>query len=317
MDVFTHFVLPYCLMWALRRPVRERVAAGVGGVAPDMDVVTALVGLVDDRVWFLGHRGLSHSAVGAPLYALAFAGFLTLPHWGRRWPRLQALRFDARMLVLAALFSYTHLVLDGVTMWGVPLAFPWSSQRYSLDWYFYSVAWAIPFSLAFLVLLWRQAPERRLKQAAALLVLAIVASGAARVAWRPHVDDAERTLPIGMEWQWATVKRDAAGYEVTTWSFGDARRVQVIPDHAPPNAEAQAAVDAARASPLAKGFLLYAGSPVATQVELAREGGWNVTFTDVMRRAETQGRAWAPAFFDDYGILTLRVDADGTVHEVE
>lgn len=315
MDVFTHFVLPFCVVWALRRPLRERLAAGVGGMAPDVDVATAVLGLLHDEVWFLGHRGLSHSALGAPLYALAFAGFLSLPYWGRRWPRLAALRFDARMLVLAALFSYTHLVLDGVTMWGIPLAFPWTSQRWSVDWYFYSVVWAIPFSAGFLWLLWRRAPERRLRQVAAVLVAVLVASGAARLAWRPGVDDAVRTFPSGMEWQWTTVREDGVGYELTTWSFGDARSVRVYPQDPPADPDEEAALQAALASPLTKGYFLYAGWPVTTQVQDAEEGGWLVTFTDLMHRAEANSRGWQPRFFEDYGVLRLHVDEEGNVRE--
>lgn len=317
MDVFTHFVLPYVALWLLRRPHRERLAAGVGGFAPDADVLTAPIGLVGDHVWFLGHRGLSHSLVGAPLYALAVCGVLALPWWSRRWPRMAALRFDARLVALAAAFSFTHLALDGVTMWGVPLLFPLASLRFSLDWYYYSVLWAVPFSAGFVWLLWRRAPEARLRQCAAILVALLVASGAARLAFRPHVEDAVRTFPTGLEWQWATVREAGVGYEATTWTFGKPGAVHAYANDAPTDAGEQRALDAARHSPLAKGFRLYAGWPIAEQVGRAEGGGWNVTFTDVMRRAEADGRRWSPPFLMEYGILRLHVDEAGNVREAD
>lgn len=313
MDLFSHFVLPFLLVWALRRPLRERLAAGIGGVAPDMDAATAVLGLLHDDIWFLGHRGVSHSLVGAPLYALAAAGLLSLPSWGERWPRLRALRFDARMLLLAALFSYTHLALDGLTMWGVPLLMPWSLQRFGLDWYFYSVVWAIPFSAAFVWLLWKGGREARLRQVGTILVVLLVLSGGVRLAWRPDAPDAIRVMPAGgVEWAWASVHAHPDGYEVQLWSFAKPGRTLIVEheDVLPP--DESKALEAARASSLGKGFVLYAGWPIAERVDPAPDGdGHDVTLTDVMRRAQLAERPSFLARLDDFGVVKLRVDADG------
>lgn len=317
MDVFTHFVVPYLLAWGLRLPKRERLAAGIGGYAPDMDAFTAVVGLASDDVYALGHRGLSHSLLGAPLYALGVALLVSLPFWGNRWPRLAALRFDRRMLLVALLASYTHLALDAVTMWGVPLLYPWSAQRFSVDWSFYSVLWAIPLSAAFVWLLWRRAPDRRLRQVGALLVAVILLSGAARLAWRPDDAGALRTFPIGLEWQWATVHERPGGYDVQTWSFGARGPGSFFPHEQPTGTAEREALERARSSSLAKGFLLYAGWPVAVQVDPVPgpDVAWEVTFTDVMRRAQfVAGNRFTPTL-DDFGVLVVRVDAQG-VREV-
>lgn len=316
MDLFSHFVLPYLAVWALRRPARERIAAGIGGVAPDMDAFTAPLGLLHDSIWFVGHRGLSHSLIGAPLYALVVAGVLTLPWWGRRWPRLAALRFTPAMLAVALLSSYSHLALDGITMWGVPLVFPFSLERWSVDWYFYSVAWAIPVSGAFLWLLWRRAPDARLKQAGVLLVAVLVLSGVVRAAYRPDVDDAVRVIPNGMEWQWASVHERAGGYEVRTWSWGAEEKGELFPVTRLDGQGARDAVQRARDSDLGKGFLLYAGWPVAVEVEATEGGAWNVTFTDVMRRAQMVDARWPWRAIEDYGRLGLVVD-EASVRERE
>lgn len=311
MDLFSHFVLPYLALWALGRPPRERIAAGIGGVAPDMDAFTAPLGLLHDGIWFVGHRGLSHTLVGAPLYALVAAGVLSVPWWGRRWPRLAALRFTPAMLVVALVFSYSHLALDGITMWGVPLLFPFSLARWSVDWYFYSVAWAIPVSAAFLWLLWRRAPPVRLKQVGVLLIAVLVLSGAVRAAYRPAPDDAIRVFPNGMEWQWASVHERAGGYEVKTWSWGLEDEGALFPATRLDGQAARDAVQRARDSDVGKGFLLYSGWPVAVEAEPAEAGAWNVTFTDVMRRAQMVDARWPWSAIEDYGRLELVVDAAG------
>lgn len=310
MDVFTHFAVPYLLAWLLGRPQRERLAAGIGGYAPDLDVLTGWIGLFGPAWEFFGHRGVSHSLVGAPLYAAAAVAILALPPWERKWPRMAAWEASPRLLLLAMAASYTHLALDLLTVWGVPLLYPWALDRFSLNWFSYGVMPALPVSA---YLAWRllrgTATERVLRGCAVALALVMVVAGTVRVATRPEVEGAESVQPGTLEWQWRTYERTDEGWDVTWWSFGRPTMERTYPTGLPADPEGQAALDAARDTDAYRAFRLYAYGPEAVQVE--RE--WNVTFLDLLARAQADGSAFRfrGAIDDDWGTLRMRVDVDG------
>lgn len=312
MDVFSHFALPFLLVWLLRRDRREALAVGVGGLAPDLDVLTAPFSLWDP-LYFLGHRGASHSLVGAPLYALGGVLLLRAPFWRRVLPIADEVRFGPRLALVAVLASYTHLALDATTMWGVPLLFPASALRFTTGWFFYSVVPMVPFS-AWLV--WRiargTATGRTLRVGGAVLLAALLVSGGVRAATRPVEGDI--VMPASGEWAWTSLERDGDGWRATFWSWG--RIVGNETYGGVPVAEGQhAALDAALAHPASRAFALYAGGPLLVQVDPRADGGHNVTFLDLMERTQADRAPWFP-FAEDAGILRFAV-VEGRAEEIE
>lgn len=316
MDVFTHFAVPYLLLWALRRPHRERLAAGLGGYAPDLDVLTAPLAHVFPDLYFLGHRGVSHTLLGAPLHALVLVGVLALPWWSRRWPRMEAYRFGPRLVLLAMVASYTHLVLDVVTMWGVPLLWPWSFDRFTTSWFFYGVPWLLPLSAW---LAWRALRDRAddafLRRVALALALVLVASGALRAATHPGTPEGGLAQPLALEWRWATFRPVPGGWEVTWWSAGAAEGTVTYPHDPPVSPEAVEALRRAQEDDLYRRFRLYAGGPVATVAERTPEGAYNLTFFDLMERAQLESQSGLFPRDEERGRLALEVLPDGTVRE--
>lgn len=312
MDLFTHFAVPYLVMWALGRPQAERLAAGLGGYAPDLDVLTGWVGLLGPEWELFGHRGVSHSLLGAPLYALGAMMLLALPPWERRWPRMAVWRFTPRLVAIAMLASLTHLALDFLTVWGVPLLFPWSLERFSLNGFFYGVLPAMGVS-GYLV--WRlargTAGEAVLRRCAVALVVVFVVVGAVRYASRPDVEGAESVQPGNMEWQWRTYERVEEGWKVTWWSFGRPTMDRLYLETLPTDAAGEAALARARDTAEYRAFRLYAYGPEAVEVEVEATGdAWNVTFVDLLARAQSDGARFRVAEWDE-GTLRLRVDAAG------
>lgn len=316
MDVFTHFAVPYLLLWGLRRPHRERLAAGLGGYAPDLDVLTVpLVHLFPD-LYYLGHRGVSHTLFGAPLHALFLVCVLALPWWSRRWPRMAEYRFGPRLVAIALLASYTHLALDLVTMWGVPLLWPWSFARFTTGWFFYSVLWALPVSAW---LAWRalrgRADERFLRGVAVALVVVFLASGTIRVVTYPGTPEGGVAQPLALDWQWATLRPVDGGWEVRWWSGGVPVGNVTYP-HAPPvTPEGVEALRRAEDTSLHRRFLMYAGGPVATVAERAPDGTYNLTFFDLMERAQLEAHTGFFPRDEERGMLALEVRPDGSVRE--
>lgn len=311
MDVFSHFAVPYLLMWIARRPHRERLAAAVGGYAPDADVLTAPLAALVPELYFLGHRGLSHTAIGAPLYALGVVLLLRLRLWSRWTRHAEPLRFGARLAVIALAFSYTHLALDATTMWGIPLGWPFSEERVTTGWLFYSVLLMVPPS-AYLVwkILRQEATPRRLRVAGALLLGGLVLAGGVRAATYPRGADADVWQPSSGEWTWTTLQRTSSGWNATFWSWGRAVGNATYAEVPPPTDDAFFALETAKASLPYRKFHLYAGGPEVVQVEEATPGQWNVTFLDLMVRAQVDR---APSWLhlgEDRGMLKLVVAGD-------
>lgn len=314
MDVFTHFAAPYLLLWLLGRPQRERLAGGIGGYAPDLDVLTGWIGLFGPEWEFFGHRGVSHSLVGAPLYALGAMALLALPPWARKWPRMAVWEFTPRLVLLAMAASLTHLGLDLLTVWGVPLLYPWALDRFSLNGYSYGV---MPATLVSGYLAWRlvrgTATDRVVRNCGVTLVVVLLVAGAVRLGTRPDVEGAESVQPGTLEWQWRTYARTDEGWEVTWWSFGKPTQNRTYPVALPRDPGGQAALEAARATEDYRAHRLYAYGPEAIQVEPAGPGSWNVTFLDLLARAQADGSTFRfrGVIGDDHGALRMRVDEAG------
>jgi len=308
-DVFSHFALPYVVVYVLTRHRSAALAAGIGGVAPDLDSLTWVVSLWDP-LYFLGHRGFSHSLLGAPLYALGAVLLLRAPFWRRVLPIHAELKFGPRAIAIALAFSYTHLALDALTHWGVPLFFPWSVERFSAGWFFYSVTAMAPVSIW---LVWRTArgtdTQRTRRVALALLVAVLVVAGATRSATYPRGEAFDLAVPGATEWSWTTLARHEKGWSATFYSFGrevgEAEYLELPID----DPGARDAVDRARGHVEHRAFMLYTAGPHVTQAEARDDGGWNVTFLDLMERTQADRSPWFP-FGEDAGKLRFAVYAD-------
>lgn len=314
MDVFSHFALPFLAVQLLTRDKRLALAAGIGAVAPDLDAATALVAFWDP-LFFLGHRGLSHSLLGAPLYALGAVLLLRAPFWRHLIPIHAELRFGPRATLLALAFSYTHIALDLLTHWGVPLFYPWSPARYTTGWFFYSVTAMIPVS-AWVV--WTTArgtdTPRRRRVALVLLVAILLAAGSVRAATYPRDAEHDLAYPSALEWSWTTLRRTDEGWNATFYSWG--RPVGHAEYLAPPIVDptARAALALAQKHVEHEAFLLYTAGPHVTHVEPRDDGGWNVTVLDLLERAQADRAPWFP-LAEEAGRLKLAVLQDGRVVE--
>lgn len=106
------------------------VAATVGAVFPDSDVITAAFSH-NPLTLLKYHRGITHSFVAMPFFALGLAALI----W---WlARRRGIRAAFWPLVLAALAGLaSHILLDGLTSFGTRMWEPVSWVRVSWDWLF-------------------------------------------------------------------------------------------------------------------------------------------------------------------------------------
>lgn len=325
MDIATHALLPYAaallVLGLWRRGAegdRARMAlaavVGAAGFAPDLDgVLRPLVKRID-ALWFLQHRGLSHSFLGAPVFALVLV--LLLAGAARFWPRVFGL-FAWRWAFVPALVagSWTHLALDWVTYAGVPALFPFSDARFSLEWYHWLIAWLLPVSGLVLALhAWGKLSARGVLACAAVLVLVLAGIAVDRLVERPTPATDQLVFPRPSAGEWTLLTHLPNGtWRAELWHRGATSETQLYPDDAPP--AARDAIARARDTDAYRGFHLGHHGPLVTRASPI-PGGWHVDFVDVAQRYEATHRSgWTPTDpYTEWGLESFDV-LDDVVRE--
>ncbi|MCI4320095.1 MAG: metal-dependent hydrolase [Thermoplasmata archaeon] len=131
MDPFSHLLLGYLLGFGLWGPGQMQfvVAAAIAGALPDADV--AMFPLAR-RFPLLRHRGLSHSLVGVT--AIAAVGCVLVPRamaWGLG-PDF-AVGSPLTFFVALEVGGLSHVFLDSLDHWSVPIFAPFSLREYHFD----------------------------------------------------------------------------------------------------------------------------------------------------------------------------------------
>jgi membrane-bound metal-dependent hydrolase YbcI (DUF457 family) len=114
-------------------------AATLGAIFPDSDVVMEIISR-DPLAIIKYHRGITHSFVAMPFFALAFA-WLTralFPPLQKKFSALRELRLPSfGMLTLIYMIGIaSHILLDGLTSFGTRMWTPISNARVAWDWLF-------------------------------------------------------------------------------------------------------------------------------------------------------------------------------------
>lgn len=132
MDTLTHGLAGALLARALPPesgtpdPILRRREAWLGfwtAMLPDAD---ALLSPFSAEFYITQHRGLSHSFVMLPLWAVLL-GAVAAWRWNGGW---------RRFALVSGLGVVSHILLDWITSWGTMFFSPLSWNRYSLDWVF-------------------------------------------------------------------------------------------------------------------------------------------------------------------------------------
>lgn len=286
--------------------------AAVGAMFPDLDAFFLpgrwfSIGNTMDYLRY--HRGVTHSFLTAPFFALGLA---------------LAARLAARRTPLPALWGaalagvVSHVLFDWITSYGTMFFSPLSWRRYALDWVFILDPYftGIPVVALVLALAFR-ARARQIGVAGAILLLGYVAFCAvmhaaalasarkvfpgARVAALPQPFSPRRWALFAdrgdsIDVAYVKIGGGAAGPPAPTDAAPRSRFGRMVatlraayapPGVAPverfPTLERDPAVVAARASPDVAAWHRFARFPAA-RVERLADGGARVTFTDLRFR---------------------------------
>ena len=131
MDPFSHILLAYLIGFGLYGPqgLQYVVAAAFAGALPDADVVFHPL---STRFPLLRHRGISHSVVGVT--GIAAVGTFVVPHV-LSWALGPAFGSGSAVDYFVALEvgGLSHVLLDAMDHWSVPIFAPLSKQEYHFD----------------------------------------------------------------------------------------------------------------------------------------------------------------------------------------
>jgi len=131
MDPFSHILLAYLLGFGLWGPsgLTYVVASAFAGALPDADVVLYPL---STRFPLLRHRGISHSIVGVTV--IAIVGTFIVPRT-LAWAFGPSFGAGSLVFYFVALEvgGLSHVLLDAMDHWSVPIFAPFSKQEYHFD----------------------------------------------------------------------------------------------------------------------------------------------------------------------------------------
>ncbi|VVB59350.1 LexA-binding, inner membrane-associated putative hydrolase [uncultured archaeon] len=159
MDTFTHALFPFLSGKVAKKDAETCMALLIGGLAPDFDLIFLFInaffgsalGSIPSTL-LLYHRGITHSIIFGILFS-----WLAL-YVASRKPVLSVLNYffkskislaiTPKLLFFTAIGTLSHLFLDFTTTYGIPLFYPFSLQRYSMELFFYIDIYLTAASLA-------------------------------------------------------------------------------------------------------------------------------------------------------------------------
>ncbi|MGP8072623.1 MAG: metal-dependent hydrolase [Thermoplasmata archaeon] len=131
MDPFSHLLLGYLLGFGIWGPsgLQYVVAAAIAGALPDLDIVFFPL---SRRFPLLRHRGISHSILGVTV--IAIVGCFVVPPL-MAWGLGSAFGQGSIVAFFVALEvgGLSHVFLDSLDHWSVPIFAPFSPREYHFD----------------------------------------------------------------------------------------------------------------------------------------------------------------------------------------
>jgi membrane-bound metal-dependent hydrolase YbcI (DUF457 family) len=163
-DFFSHLFLGFVGGQGLHLDKKKHIFFIIACIFPDFDSISLIAGF---DAWYQFHRGPLHSfpvIMGASFILAVLYHLLVHP------PRKDAMLFP---LCLAGMSS--HLILDLITPWRIPVLWPFSAEKisYNLSYFFDVVFFTVFLIAVILVIKYRNQKKTRVILVSALLLVSI------------------------------------------------------------------------------------------------------------------------------------------------
>jgi inner membrane protein len=200
MDLITHFLVPYILLFAVKS--KNKLAGGFGGISPDFDIIfVAWIGILSPQFFIFSHRGLTHSFIFGLITSTIFLyvisrkqvnGFIS-----SLIKRDMSVRFTKTTIGIAYFGVLIHLFLDYLTTKGIPLFFPFSITRYAAEIYQSLDGITIILAVIVMVILYLKLNKNYKKAAMAIFMIILISFGGIRAYEKFNVLEDETTTLNG------------------------------------------------------------------------------------------------------------------------
>ena len=200
MDMFTHFLVPYIILYALKS--KNKLAGAFGGISPDFDTIfVAWIGILSPQFFIFSHRGITHSFIFGFVTSTIFLYVISRKQVNNFISNLirrdLSVKFTKTTVAIAYFGVLTHLFMDYLTTLGIPLFFPFSITRYAAEIYQSLDALTIILAAIVLLILYIKVDTRYKKAAMAIFMIILVSFGGIRAYEKINVINAESPTLTG------------------------------------------------------------------------------------------------------------------------
>lgn len=299
MDFFTHFLVPFIILFALKS--KNKLEGGLGGISPDLDTLFVVwVGFLVPYLFVFTHRGITHSLVFAAITSTVFLYVISRKSINdfvsKILRRDLSVEFTTKTVGIAYFGALTHLFLDFLTSRGIPLLYPFTLQRFSAEIYYYIDLTTAVIALAVLLILYLKVDMKYKKAAMAIFMIILISFGGIR-AYEKNVALDDNPVSDGFIYSaayptmdlftWTIVQSDQSNqtyysfnYNTLTKEKEDAKVVQSLTVSGGTVSSAQEAINKANKFTEVQSFRWNAHYPCINANFNGKE--WTLTYFDVM-----------------------------------
>ena len=301
MDLITHFLVPYIILYAVKN--KNKLAGGFGGISPDFDTIfVAWIGILSPNLFIFSHRGITHSFIFGFVTSTIFLyvisrkdvnGFIS-----NLVKRDLSVKFTKTTVLIAYFGVLIHLFLDYLTTLGIPLFFPFSITRYAANIYQSLDLLTIILAVIVMIILYLKLNQKYKKAAMAIFMIILISFGGIRTYEKFNVlEDETPTLdgnysqlsvyPTSDMFAWNVVKHNSENSsfivsEYNTW-FNQQSNIIMYNTPLVENgrySSAQNAINITNALPVVKEFKWNSYYTVVNANYNSTK--WDITYSDII-----------------------------------
>lgn len=298
MDFFTHFLVPFIILFALKS--KNKLEGAFGGISIDFDTIfIAGIGFLSPYLFIFSHRGITHSfifgAATSTLFLYVISRKQINEFIGKIIKRDITVEFGIKTVGIAYFGALTHLFLDFLTSRGIPLFFPFTLERFSAEIYYFIDSTTAIIAFIVLLVLYLRLDIRYKKAAMGIFIIFLISFGGIRAYEKYNalinpVDDNfvySAAYPTMDMFTWTIVKNDGKNSIYHSFKYNTLSRqkfdVKTVPSLTVTGSNVQSAekaIDEAAKLPEVQNFMWDAYYPC---INATYDGNlWKLTYFDVI-----------------------------------
>ncbi|MGF7117019.1 metal-dependent hydrolase [Methanobacterium oryzae] len=245
MDFFTHFLVPFIVLFALKS--KNKLEGAFGGISLDFDTIfITWIGFLVPYLFVFSHRGITHSFIFAGVSSTLFLFIISRKQIngfiGKIIRRDISVKFNFKTVGIAYFGALIHLFLDCLTSRGIPLLYPFTLERFSAEIYYYIDITTAIIALIVIFILYLKLDMKYKKVAMVVFMIILISFGGVRAYEKVNaIDDNHVTgnftqitaYPTNDIFRWTIVESDSKNSNYYSFKYNtlnkeklDSKRIQ-------------------------------------------------------------------------------------------